>query len=126
MPVSWRILEDGPIMEVSASGRVTETEYLTAHGEWFALAPLGPPIDLTLADWSEVTHLDFHGDAIRRSVEMTRDFVVKAARRGRMALVARSPAVYGMCRMWQILFEGTPVVVQVFHARDEALAWLRS
>ncbi len=125
MPVTWRIL-DGSIMEVSASGAVTEAEYLKAHAEWFGLPNPGPSIHLTLADWSAVTHLDFHGDAIRQSVEMTRDFVAKAGARGRMALVAVGPAVYGMCRMWQLLFEGSTVEVQVFHERGEALAWLRA
>lgn len=126
MPVSWRILEDAPIMEVTGSGLVTEAEYLAAHAEWFALPPSPAPMDLSLADWSAVTTLDFRSDAVRQSVEMTRDFVVQTGRRGRMAIVARTPAVYGMCRMWQLLFEGTPVEVQVFRDRDEGLAWLRS
>lgn len=127
MPVTWRIL-DGAIMEVSGSGDVTEAEYLKAHAEWFELPSPGPGVQvaLTLADWSGVTHLDFHGEAIRKSVEMTRDFVAKMGVRGRMALVATGPAVYGMCRMWQLLFEGSTVEAQVFHERGEALAWLRA
>jgi hypothetical protein len=45
---------------------------------------------------------------------------------GRLALVSDRPAIFGMCRMYEVFSESLPVDVRVFRDFDEAVSWIRS
>lgn len=124
MPVQWRLQEPDGVLVVEGRGVVTDEEYQRAHAEFFSVTARPRPSRRTLADWTDVTELVLSSEAIRASVRMTGEFVRLLPGDHRVALVARAPAVFGMCRMWQTLIEQVGVEALVFEDRDEALAWL--
>ncbi len=124
MPVQWSVCEPDGILEVRGHGVVTDEEYYRAHTEFFAVSSSPKLSRRVLADWSEVTELVLSTEAIRTSVQMTGEFVRQLPGEHRVALVARGPAVFGLCRMWQMLIEQVGVEASVFSDRADALRWL--
>jgi hypothetical protein len=133
MPVTWKFDETTRLLTVSGHGEVTDEEYLAAHSGFITATAhlLGPRI--TLADWSEATHLAISADAIRTSVQMAGEALAGAMAAAapapdpgphRMALVARTPLAYGLCRMWQAIAAHPMLQTEIFGDRGEALRWL--
>ena len=129
MPVSWRVEDDG-LLVVEGSGAVTDEEYLGAHTGFIAATAGQTGPRRALADWSAVTLMKLTAAAIGQSAGRAQQTVRTTSAPSmithRMALVATTPAIYGMCRMWQIQASQSGLVCQVFESRDAALAWLRS
>ena len=125
MPVTWSLSEAGDLLTVEGAGVVTDEEYFEAHRGFFAATRAPVRAKLALGDWSAVTEMQLSTESIRRSVEMTRAQNGGRLDDRRMALVATSPAVYGMCRMWQLLMDESGLRCALFKDRTEALAWLR-
>lgn len=124
MPVQWSVQEPEGVLVVRGHGVVTDEEYFRAHAEFFSATSAPMPSRRALADWSEVTELVLSSQAIRASVQMTGELVRQLPGDHRVALVARAPAVFGMCRMWQTLIEQVGVEACVFSDRAEAVRWL--
>ena len=124
MPVTWHLDESG-LLTVTGTGTVTDEEYLEAHkGFLAATAPLKSP-RRSLADWSGVTTLLLTGGAVRASAGLIGDGPRLRGGDHRIVLVATTPAVFGMCRMWQTLMSESGIECAVMRSREEALAWLR-
>jgi hypothetical protein len=125
MPVTWHVDESG-LLHVSGTGTVTDAEYLEAHKGFMAATAdqVGPR--RTLGDWTGVTAMQLTARGIQSSVEISGQEAHRVVTRHRIALVATSPAVYGMCRMWQTMMSESGVECVVLASREEALAWLSS
>jgi len=128
MPVMWHLDEHG-LLHVTGAGRVTDAEYLEAHGGFIAATAdqVGPR--RSIADWAGVTEMQVTPNGIRTSVGITGDSLrpvspPPAPLDHRIALVAVTPVVFGFCRMWQTLMSDVGVKCEIFASRDEALAWL--
>ncbi len=127
MPVTWSVVDNGRILFVTMSGRVTDQEYLGAHDGFFPATASAPGDALALIDFSAVTDIQITTAAVRESVRRTTAFLRNAPEgHHRMAIVAGSPAVYGMCRMWQILIEESGLESVLFDNTAEAKEWLNA
>lgn len=127
MPVTWSVIDNGRVLLVSMSGRVTDQEYLGAHDEFFPATASAPGDALALIDLSGVTDIQITTAAVRESVRRTTVFLRNAPTgHHRMAIVAGAPAVYGMCRMWQILIEESGLESAVFDNITQAQEWLNA
>lgn len=124
MPVTWSLSDDGRMLTVAGRGVVTEAEYFGAHAEFFAATSGAVQPGRVLADWTDVTEIRISSDSLWRSTSMTREQQGPRLQGGRMALVASSPSVYGMCRQWQAMIADTGLECLVFADRDAARAWL--
>jgi hypothetical protein len=123
MPVTWH-LDESAMLYVTGSGTVTDEEYLEAHRAFMAATAGIEGPRLTLADWSDVISMQVSSGAIRTSAGVTTDEIRNRLGGHRIALVAVTPVVFGMCRMWQTLISETGVDCTVVRTREEALAWL--
>ena len=123
MPVTWRLDESG-LLHVTGTGTVTDEEYLEAHRGFMAATADMPGPRRSIADWGGVTSMRISTDAIRTSAGVTTDEMRNRGGGHRIALVAGTPVVFGMCRMWQALTSESGVECTVAHTREEALAWL--
>lgn len=108
-----RKLDPSGLVVTRATGVLT-AEDLTAKAP--SLAP-------ELVDLREIDDFDVTADAIR---ELAQRAIRNAERLrpGRMAFLVSSDAVFGMCRMFQALVDGSALEVRVFRDPPEAYAWL--
>jgi hypothetical protein len=123
MPVTWH-LDESSLLHVTGTGAVTDEEYLEAHRGFMAATADLPVPRRTIADWSAVTSMELSSAAIRTSAGVTTDEMRIREGEHRIALVAATPVVFGMSRMWQTLISDSGVECTVVSTREEALAWL--
>ena len=123
MPVTWHLDERG-LLHVTGTGAVTDAEYLEAHRGFMAATADQTGPRRTIADWSGVTSMQLSTGAIRTSAGVTTDEMRIRLGGHRIVLVAVTPVVFGMCRMWQTLISDSGVDCTVVGTREEALAWL--
>ena len=76
-----------------------------------------------LADLRPIKQLDVSAADIRRLIELYRKLHGRLGY-GQYALVTNSQVIYGMSRMYQIMAERMPFVVEVFREKEVALRWL--
>lgn len=125
MPVNCRLDDDG-ILVIEGVGRVTDAEYFAAHAEFLALPHPAEPVRRTLADWSGVDDMSLTANAVHTSVAMTRQHVARVGGRHRLAILAVTPVIFGLCRMWEMQLDGSGVECAIFRDRAAALEWLRA
>lgn len=125
MPVNYHLGDDG-ILVIEGVGRVTDAEYFAAHAEFLAIAQPADPVRRTLADWSGVDDMELTANAVQTSVAMTRQHVARVGGRHRLAILALTPVIFGLCRMWEMLIEGSGAECMIFRDRAAALEWLRA
>lgn len=125
MPIVIRQADGGLGVIVTASGAVSEREYLD-----FYEAQLTAPAAAVLAhrycltDYTAVESVDISAGAIAHVAALTR----KAARTALptvTAIVASQDLIYGLTRMWQIQTSDEVPTASVFRDLAEAKAWIR-
>lgn len=77
-----------------------------------------------LIDFSKTTELKMTPEGVRQLVQVNRKAAM-LTQGAFVAVVAPSPLVYGLSRMWQIFAEDLGWNANVFDTRADALAWLR-
>ncbi len=120
MPLRFRIDEAAGLVITTAEGEVTG-EDLLAHARALASTPGRPPRELV--DLSDRTEVPISTEVVRGLAEYlsAADENVPGSR---VALVAKSDAIFGMMRVFQAHREHANVELRVFRDRDEALRWL--
>jgi hypothetical protein len=121
MPIRHRVEENGELLVVERLGTVTpeeEADSLRARGADPEVRP-GIPVmvDCTRLDVTDSpTHVR---QVAERALANARHL-----RCGRVAIVVRDDAAYGMARMYQALTEDSHPITQVFRALQPARRWL--
>jgi hypothetical protein len=120
LPYGYSIHKDKRLVVSTGSGVVTFAE-LKAHTDQLTNDPDFNPEFHQLVDATAMTGMEVSPDEARRLAQV--NVFSPASRR---ALVAPSPSVFGMMRLWGTHHEltKTPSQVAVFYDISSALAWL--
>ncbi len=124
MPYTSTYVDNGKGVYKKGTGIVTGLEiFNSARQEGLSSGRPGG-IRYGLVDFSETTELKITTDDVRRIVEANRK--VAAGSPGELvAIIAPGPLPYAMARLWHTLSDDLGWKSNVFHARQDALAWLR-
>lgn len=121
MPIVRRAESDPALIVILLLGRVTDDELLAYY------IPLIPAHDYLpwreLVDGTQVTDLAVTTQGLDRLAALVARSIEKV-RGGRLAMVAATPVVYGVFRMWELRREDLDYEVRVFRDLEPALAWL--
>lgn len=120
MPLRFRIDDEAGLVITTAEGRVS-AEDLLAHARELALTPNRPHRELV--DFSDRVEITVPTEAVRQMAAFLANEDVNIPD-SRLALVAKTDAVFGMMRVFQAHREHSNVAIRVFRDRDEALRWL--
>lgn len=120
MPLRCRIDEEADLVVTTAEGPVT-AEDLLAHARTLVRTPNRPTRELV--DFSDRVEITVPTDAVRRTARLLADEDANAAG-SRVAMVAKTNAVFGLMRLFEVYREHSSVAVRVFRDREEARRWL--
>ena len=118
MPFDYRI-DVARRLVISRAWGVLTTPDLLGHAATLGKDPRFRPDMRQLVDFCDVTKLEITTDTVRQMVALN-PFLAGSRR----ALVFGSAGAYGMGRMYQLLSDATPDVVELFRALEPALEWL--
>ncbi len=123
MPQSIEVDKDGGLVRIVAWGRLAAADFLDGLARITGDPGYRPGMP-QLCDFTHVTGADLSADDLRGLVEA---FASKREQlgRGRVAIVAPLPVIFGLSRMYQAFSEDSDALIEVFRRADEALAWLR-
>ena len=120
MPLRFWIDHEKDLVVTTAEGEVTAAD-LMDHARALAATPDRPTRELV--DLSERAEIPVPTDAVRQMARFLADADANTPG-SRVALVAKTDALYGMLRLYQAHREHPSVAMQVFRDRAAALRWL--
>jgi hypothetical protein len=107
--------QETKIRLIRVAGRLTDESlaalYQTSRGYSAA--------SFSIVDFSAVTESAVSGRFIRK---LANQKAAMADTNSLLFIVAPQPYIYGLCRMFQLLREGTSLLLQIAHTLDEAFA----
>ncbi|HEV2289821.1 MAG TPA: hypothetical protein VGR81_12820 [Candidatus Acidoferrales bacterium] len=119
MPTAYTIDKTRRLVLSSASGVVTKAELVT-HRRALTRDPDFDPNYSQIMDFSEVTDVDVEASDIR---DLAIEHVFSTT--SRRAIIARTSAVYGLARLFEIHRDMRGERgIRVFRDREEAFAWV--
>ena len=124
MPIELVRTPDGIGVTYAAPATLSWEAMLDADSRVRREIERNPEIRYLLIDTSEVVDLELDSAAVQVLAERTRA-TLAAMPAGIVAVVAPSPVVFGVARMWEMLSERPNLVVRVTRSRPEVLAWLK-
>ncbi len=119
MPITYRIDKPGRTVFSKAEG-VLATQEIIAHHQGLLQDPDFDPSFDQLWDGTELTSFDVSSSDVP-AIAATKLFG-EGSRRA--MVVPDNPYIFGMIRMFQLLRNTEPDMVQIFHDMDEAHKWL--
>jgi hypothetical protein len=119
MPFSFHFAERRRVFHICAAGEVNEAELmdLVERLRDESAFVSGCPI---LCDCSALTRVSVSSSLIESLAKAARE------RTNFLAIIAPSPAVFGMARMYQIFSDPEDRRIRVFAKAKEAMAWLNA
>ncbi|SRR5260221_7403323 len=124
MPYTTSYIDDGKGVHKTGSGIVTGLEIFSSAIQESRDEARSRKLRYGLVDFSGVTEMRVTPEDIRRIVEMNRKLATFTPR-ALVAIVAPTPLPYAMARLWHTLSDDLGWKTNVFHARPDAIAWLR-
>ena len=124
MPYETLYVDSGKGIHKFGTGVVTSAEVIQSGVTESMNEERVSKLRYGLIDFSQTTELKMTPEGVRQLVHVNR----KAATLTQgvfVAVVAPSPLVYGLSRMWQTFAEDLGWNANVFNTRLDALAWLR-
>jgi hypothetical protein len=126
MPITYRVDHEVKVVFAEGTGTVTDDDVFGYQREvWSRPDVLGYN---ELVDVSAVKHVKLpSAQRVRDLAELSAEMEAQAGEAKRFAIVATSPIVYGLSRMFQTYREmdqRNKTQVKVFRNRQEALAFL--
>ncbi|MDJ0869099.1 MAG: hypothetical protein QNK03_23525 [Myxococcota bacterium] len=120
MPLRFRIDLDADLVLTTAEG-IVSGEDLTDHARKLADTPNRPLRELV--DFSDRDEVTVPTETVRQMASLLseRDQNTPGSR---VALVAKTDAIFGMMRLFEAHREHPHVTLRVFRDREEALRWL--
>lgn len=120
MPFSYVVHNEHRLVVSTGSDRVTWKEIKGRQDQTRTDPGFNPEFD-QIVDLRAVTGFDMTSD---QASSLARRMVFSST--SKRAFVARSPAVFGVARMWEILSElgDNPSEIRVFYDLPSALKWL--
>jgi hypothetical protein len=122
MPFTYHIDTAQNLLTVVAKGAMSQAERLDVIRTFLSDPAYRPGLN-TLCDFSAASSMP----TLAELREVMALLVRNAAAIGRIkvAVVAATPAIFGVARQFQALADATAMRVQVFGDKGAALAWLR-
>ena len=124
MPYTARYVDDGKGVHKTGSGIVTGLEIFVSAIEESRDQERARKLRYGLIDFSEVTEMKVTPDDIHRIVEANRK-TASLTPKAVVAIVAPAALPYAMSRLWHTLSDDLGWKAHVFHARADAVAWLK-
>lgn len=124
MPVDLIPLDDGTGVLLTASGVVTDEEYIAAMKEHLSNNELLQRLKYSLSDYSPAQKILVSADAIQRVAELCKKTAASHPE-VIVAQVGESDLIFGLSRMFQAYIADLPWEIRLFRTRPEAEAWLR-
>jgi hypothetical protein len=121
MPVTYSIDPHARLIHTTCTGNLTLEEVIS-HFQELKRDPNCPSRLDVLLDLSEVTSLPETGQLGIVAVELRQTF--EKVRFDVCAIVARTDALFGMLRIFEVMVERYFRAIQVFRVRAEAESWL--
>ena len=124
MPYTASYVDDGKGVHKYGSGVVTGVEIFTSALQESLDEARARKLRYGLIDFTATTEMKVTPEDIRRIVEMNRKTATLTPG-ALVAIVAPSPLPYALSRLWHTLSDDLGWTANVFHARVDAIAWLR-
>jgi hypothetical protein len=121
MPVTYQINREAGFIETCCKGEVTFDEVM-GHFEQLEAEPSLPKRLDVLLDLDGTTTLPESDQLLE--VARAVDRLKANVQWGACAIIARSDALYGMIRMFEVFVEGMFARTRVFREREDAKRWL--
>lgn len=122
MPFRFHIDQEADLVLTIAEGDVT-AEDLIAHARALARTPDRPLHELV--DFSDRVDVTIPTEVVRNMAEFLSQEDGNPPG-SRLAMVAKTDAIFGMLRLFEAHREHSNVALRVFRNRDEAFDWLMS
>jgi len=124
MPYTTCYVDHGKGVHKTGSGIVTGLEIFSDAVQDPLDEDRARKLRYGLVDFTGVTEMKVTPEDVRRIVEMNRKMAVLTPG-ALVALVAPAPLPYAIARLWHTLSDDLDWKSNVFHARPDAIAWLR-
>ena len=124
MPYTATYVDEGKGLHKEGVGLVTGLEIYTNCMHESLDEERSRKVRYCLIDFSGTTEMKATPDDIRRIVEMNRK-LASFTPGAFIAIIAPTPLPYALARLWHTLSDDLGWKSNVFHARPDALAWLR-
>lgn len=124
MPYTAHYVDDGKGVHKFGTGIVTGLEVFVSALEESRIQERARKLRYGLIDFSQVTEMKITPEDLQRVVEANRK-TASLTPTALVAIIAPSPLPYAMSRLWHSLSDGLGWKANVFHARPDAIAWLR-
>jgi len=125
MPIDYRQVDGGLGNVITASGVVTEEEFIGFYTDFFSQDEKSlANYRFGLSVYSAVAELHVNVDSVKRVVVMstrTASIIPDTL----VAICAPQTYAYGLARMWEVFLDVSNWETRVFKDRDEAVSWLR-
>ena len=126
MPMTYRVDHEAKVVFAEGTGTVTDDDVFNSQREVWSRPDVRGYNELV--DVSAVKHVKLpSAQRVRDLAELSAEMEAQAGEAKRFAIVATSPIVYGLSRMFQTYREmdqRNRTQVKVFRNRQEALAFL--
>ncbi|MHC4160152.1 MAG: hypothetical protein ACYSSO_13860 [Planctomycetota bacterium] len=125
MPIETRDLDGGIGIFISATGVVTEEEYVEAHTKYLTQdKDKLQKYRYSLSDYTGVTGEKTSTEAISLIANLCKS-AAKVNPYPVVAVVAKQDLIYGLARMSQLLMSETGWEHEVFRNREDAESWIK-
>jgi hypothetical protein len=122
MPFTYHIDSSDGILFIVGEGAITQAERLDTMRAWLSDPTFRPDLH-ALCDFSTATSTP-NLPELREIIAIINQNATRIGRT-KLAVVTARDVTFGVARQFQALAEATPLNVQIFEDREEALAWLR-
>jgi hypothetical protein len=116
--------EDGAFVVLTATGVVTERDFVGVHEEFFARPGSVGRLRLWLSDWTRAEAFEMSSGAVLDLARTAIEAVRAADHTGRVAMLVSADRVDRIAEVWQAFADQTGWLTLVTADRAEALAWL--
>ncbi|HEV3271526.1 MAG TPA: hypothetical protein VGZ93_05030 [Candidatus Methylacidiphilales bacterium] len=124
MPYTTSYVDDGKGVFKTGSGIVTGLEIFSSALQESSNEARSRKLRYGLVDFSDVEEMKVTPEDIRRIVEMNRKLAAFTPG-ALVAIVAPTELPYALARLWHTFSDDLGWKANVFHARADAIAWLR-
>jgi hypothetical protein len=124
MPYATSYVDDGKGVHKVGTGIVTGSEIFASAVQESSNAERARKLRYGLIDFSQVTEMKVTPEDIHRIVEINRK-LASYTPAAVVAIIAPAQLPYALSRLWHTLSDDLGWKSNVYHERQDALAWLR-
>lgn len=124
MPIRLDVFEDGAFVVLTATGLVTEREFVNVHQRFLRDPGNMGRLHLWLSDWTATEALEISTDAVRELAANAVEAVRSVDHIGKVAVLVAGELVERLAIVWQSFTSDTGWSTLVTRDQSEALGWL--